>query len=253
MKLMTLLTLVLVLNACSFSDRKEEVAVNNDDLEFAVDTIADEASDREFQVEEQKVQVVNVEPAEPVLSDDFEVAPVEDTPMTALEEPSFSDFKKPEEKVTAIEEERVAYEPIEAPAKINLENLEPTVSTNSAIEHYRFQKGDTLMMVAFKIYGDYRKWKDIKKWNSDKKDIVAGTELKYYVPDQKFGWRPDGLPYLVKTGDTLQIISMDKYNTTRKWKSIYNNNKPLIRNPNLIFAGFTIYYQPTRDLASQSK
>ena len=250
MKLMTLLTLVLVLNACSFSDRKEEVAVNNDDLEFAVDTIADVSTDKEFHVEEQKVAEVNVEP---VASDEYDIAPVEDSPMTALEEPTFSDFKKPEETVTAIQEERIAYEPVEAPAKINMENIEPTINTNSAIEHYRFQKGDTLMMVAFKIYGDYRKWKDIKKWNSDKGDIVAGTELKYYVPDQKFGWRPDGLPYLVKTGDTLQIISREKYNTVRKWKSIYDNNRPLIRNPNLIFAGFTIYYQPMRDLASQPK
>ena len=64
---------------------------------------------------------------------------------------------------------------------------------------------------------------------------------------------PNGTPYMVKTGDTLQIISMDKYGTTRKWKSIYENNRPLIRNPNLIFAGFTIYYQPTRDLASEPK
>lgn len=262
MKLVTLLTLLLTLNACSFSDsRKEEVAVHQDDLEFAVDTIADGPANTEFKVEEQKIEEkkddqkiadVNIDG---VIADDYNIAPLEDTTMTAPQEPTFKEFAKtPSKKIELdnVQEERTAYVPKEAPAKINIDN-EAVVNTNGAIEHYKFQKGDTLMMVAFKIYGDYRKWKDIKKWNKDKREIVAGTELKYYVPDQKFGWRPDGLPYLVKTGDTLQIISMEKYNTTRKWMSLYKHNRPLIRNANLIFAGFTIYYQPTRDLASQSK
>ncbi|MBY0416271.1 MAG: LysM peptidoglycan-binding domain-containing protein, partial [Bdellovibrionales bacterium] len=139
----------------------------------------------------------------------------------------------------------------EAPAKIEISQVEP--STNyGAMETYRFQKGDTLMMVAFKIYGDYRKWKDLKKWNKGT-IITEGVDVKYYVQNQKFGWRPAGQPYMVRTGDTLQIISMDKYKTTRKWKSIYENNRPLIRDPNLIFAGFTIYYRPMRDLASETK
>jgi nucleoid-associated protein YgaU len=253
MKLVTLLTLLLVLNACSFSDsRNEEVAVHQDDLEFAVDTIADAPANTEFKVEEQKVAQVDLDVATP---DNYDIPPVEET-MTAPQEPTFKDFTKPEVTAAALPEEVVtehtAYVPTEAPAKINIDNMEHTISTNGAIEHYKFQKGDTLMMVAFKIYGDYRKWKDIKKWNKDK-EIIVGTELMYYMPEQKFGWRPDGLPYLVKTGDTLQIISREKYNTVRRWKALYENNRPLIRNPNLIFAGFTIYYQPSRDLASQPK
>jgi nucleoid-associated protein YgaU len=256
MKLLTLLTLTLVLNACSFSDsQKEEVAVHHDDLEFAVDTIADSAN-TEFQVEEQKIEEPKVE--EPKMADislddvgvvdTYQESTAQEPSMAALEEPTFEEFKRPETRVVA-----QVPEVQEAPARINIQREEPSVTSYGATENYRFQKGDTLMMVAFKIYGDYRKWRDLKKWNKDKREIVEGTELKYYVPNQKFGWRPDGLPYLVKTGDTLQIISKDKYNTTRKWKSLYEHNRPLIRNPNLIFAGFTIYYQPTRDLASQPK
>ena len=121
------------------------------------------------------------------------------------------------------------------------------------MEKYTVQKGDTLMMIAFKIYGDYRKWKDIKTWNPNVKKVGEGVELSYMVPDQKFGWMPNGLPYMIKTADTLGSISMDKYGTSKKWKSIYENNRPLIRNPDLIFAGFTIYYQPARSLASEPK
>ncbi len=247
MKKFAALTLIFTLSACSFSDaNKENVAVHNDDLEFAVDTLADAPSESsEFRVEEQKV-------AESVVPDEYQAPPVqeEEMVMTTPEEPKFEDFKKPEEQVDRF----IAETQVEAPAKIRIE--EPAYSPAPAygpMETYRMQKGDTLMMVAFKIYGDYRKWKDLKAWNKEKKKFSEGVELKYQVPDQKFGWMPNGLPHLVKTGDTLQIISMDKYGTTRKWKSIYENNRPLIRDPNLIFAGFTIYYQPARDLASEPK
>lgn len=253
MKIITLLALVLTLNACSFSNsNKEQVAVHNDDLEFAVDTIADQPAEVEpFQVEEQKVTQTTI-PDEYTVDTGNDVAyeappAIEDVAMV---EPKFSDFKKPEEKVEAF----LAHKDIrEEPAKIHIEEAMPSVSSFGPMETYRVQKGDTMMMIAFKIYGDYRKWKDIKSWNKNIKKIGEGVELKYYVPDQKFGWKPNGLPYLVKTGDTLQIVSMDRYGTTRKWKSIYDNNRPLIRNPNLIFAGFTIYYQPARDLASKPK
>ena len=60
-----------------------------------------------------------------------------------------------------------------------------------------------------------------------------------------------GLPYLIKEGDSLASISLDKYETLNKWRYIYNNNKPLIKDPNLIFAGFTLYYIPERDVASE--
>lgn len=247
MKLLVALTLIFTLNACSFSDaQKEDAVVHNDDLEFAVDTLADAPTESsEFKVEEQKI-------TETIIPDEHQAPPVMEgeLAMTAPEEPKFEEFKKPEEQV----EKFIADNPIEAPAKIEIEEpIYDSAPTFGPMETYRMQKGDTLMMVAFKIYGDYRKWKDLKTWNKEIRKFSEGVELKYQVPNQKFGWMPSGLPHLVKTGDTLQIISMDKYGTTRKWKSIYENNRPLIRDPNLIFAGFTIYYQPTRDLASEPK
>lgn len=254
MKIVTLLALILTLSSCSFSDsNKEEVAVTHDDLEFAVDTIADQPENQEFKVEEEKV-------AETIIPDEYQAPPVqEEVAMAPPQEPTFEEFKQPETKV----EEFLAEAPMpvvektkEAPARIEIKEERVMASTPSEygpMETYRVQKGDTMMMIAFKIYGDYRKWKDIKEWNKDVKKVGEGVELKYMVPDQRFGWEPSGLPYLIKTADTLGTISKEKYGTTRKWKSIYENNRPLIRNPNLIFAGFTIYYQPARSLASEPK
>ena len=110
---------------------------------------------------------------------------------------------------------------------------------------YTTQKGETLMQVAFKLYGDYRKWKDIMSLNNlSSQQVPRGMALQYEKPASKFVWNPSGNPYLIKNGDTLGTISQHKYNTAKRWKEIYNNNQPLIRDPNLIFAGFTIYYIP---------
>ncbi|MDO9182841.1 MAG: LysM peptidoglycan-binding domain-containing protein [Bacteriovorax sp.] len=267
-KISSITFLILLISSCSLSNsNKESVSSKpSDELEFTVDTFG-ETSGAEIKVEEQKV-------AETQISDDmsaFEKAvdKTEETvevkheemklvtntnegkeqPMTAIEEPKFKDYQKEVDNQIANTEK---IEILETPPEIA-----PKVSSTELgkEEQYYVQKGDTLMMVAFKIYGDYRKWKDLRTWNKDKLKykIGPGVVLKYYVPERSFGWQPSGLPYLVKTGDTLQIISMDKYGTTRKWKNIYENNRPLILNPNLIFAGFTLYYVPTRDIASKRR
>ena len=244
MKLITLLALILTLSSCSFSDsNKEVVAVQNDDLEFAVDTIADQSGNDEFVVDESPI-------ADTAMPEEIDSSPVKDISMVAPEEPAFSEFKEPDQKT----EEYLT----EAPAQIKIDPIptprtsrESTYSPGGSMATYKVQKDETLMMIAFKIYGDYHKWKDIKGWNSNITKIGEGTELSYMEPEQKFGWSPSGLPYLVRTGDTLGTVSLDKYGTPKKWKAIYENNRPLIKNPNLIFAGFTIYYQPARSLASE--
>lgn len=130
----------------------------------------------------------------------------------------------------------------------------PVIETTGNMGTYTVESGDTLMLVAFKIYGDYRKWREIARHNPsiNGQRLTAGTVLSYDMPMQRFDWSPKGQPYLVKSGDTLGTISNDKYGTTKRWRDIYNNNQPMIRDPNLIFAGFTLYYQPDRDVASES-
>lgn len=117
--------------------------------------------------------------------------------------------------------------------------------------NYKVQDNETLMIIAFKVYGDYTKWRELKRMNSGSigpnNSVKKGTILKYKQHKNKFVYSPKGNPYLIKNGDTLGIISNNVYNTPRKWKKIWNNNRKLIKNPNLIFAGFTIYYIPENE------
>lgn len=122
------------------------------------------------------------------------------------------------------------------------------------VKNYTVKKGETLMQIAFTLYGDVSRWKDIKNMNSgsmrNNNSLKAGTVLKYRAPSRAFVWNPSGTPHLIKTGETLGTISNSVYATPKKWKSIWENNKPLIKNPNLIYAGFTLYYKNQGSMAN---
>ncbi|EPZ50440.1 LysM domain protein [Bacteriovorax sp. BAL6_X] len=123
----------------------------------------------------------------------------------------------------------------------------------TASDYYEVQKGETLMWIAFKLYGDYRKWRDIQAMNQEAlaDGLQAGDKIKYQ--SGQYNWNPVGLPHLIRRGETLGVISQDKYGTPAKWRSIWDNNRDMIKDPNLIFAGFTLYYVPEeRDVASES-
>lgn len=123
---------------------------------------------------------------------------------------------------------------------------------------YVVQKNETLMLIAHKLYGDYRKWKSIQRVNGNLlffKKMGAGTRILVPTPDPNYSPSQNGTPYLIKTGDTLGKVSNHAYQIPKHWKYIWDNNKDVIKDPNLIFAGFTLYYLPleeakTRDLAS---
>lgn len=108
------------------------------------------------------------------------------------------------------------------------------------------QKGDTLMKIAFEVYGDLFKWKELYEANKDKiknpNDLPVGVELTYEKPAQEVRVSQEGEKYTIKKGDTLGSIAQDVYGTKKKWKKIWKNNQELIKDPNKIFAGFSLYY-----------
>jgi nucleoid-associated protein YgaU len=110
---------------------------------------------------------------------------------------------------------------------------------------YEVRKNETLMIIAFNLYGDYRRWKELRDMNSGalngKNDVYPGMEIKYMNPETTFEYQAQGNPYLIVRGDTLGLISNKTYGTKRYWKDIWKNNEVLIRDPNKIYAGFTIY------------
>lgn len=215
MNKLVILIVAINLASCSMSgNNKNNSVTKGDDLEFAVDTFVDSSQNEEFYVQEEAI---------------------------AANEPVYNDFQNDFQQ---------DFSAVEAPERIVINNAREEVSGYDFMDNYVVQKGDTLMLVAYKIYGDYGKWKDLKDWNPQEHQIKEGTILKYKVPERAFGWSPEGSPYLIKRGDTLGSISMDVYQTSRKWQEIYEHNKPLIKHPNLIFAGFTIFYKKNRQLAS---
>lgn len=183
-------------------------------------------------------------------ADEFIENPIEEPVLTeSYEEPIISDAPiVPEAPV--VEETAVIIAPEETAPVVS------TVVEAGTQKQYTVQKNETLMLIAFKLYGDYEKWKELANYNSDKLNgtthVKEGMVLNYPAPAEEFVWNPEGLPYLIRTGDTLGIISNNVYQTSKKWKLLWHNNRPLIKDPNKIFAGFTIYYPESgREVASE--
>lgn len=113
---------------------------------------------------------------------------------------------------------------------------------------YKVHRGDTLMKIAFKLYGDIDRWKDLKNWNKDSihkaSALEPGTQLNY-VDEGEFVVEKLDHNYKIKQGDTLGLIAKSVYGKTSKWKKLQQYNARLIKNPNRIFAGFTLYYNIT--------
>ena len=110
---------------------------------------------------------------------------------------------------------------------------------------YTVVAGDTLMKISFESFGDIFRWREILNANKDQiKDVhklVIGQVLRiegedYIVVDR------NGHPYLIRKNDTLLKISNSVYGTKSLWKSIWKNNPQLIKDPNKIYAGLTLYY-----------
>ena len=225
----------LVLASCSGSKSANNVAQENPQIELSD---ADEFI--ENPMEEQEPSLDDATSSEVAES----AALPTDTPEVAevpTEEPMVHDLM--EDAAPVVETETA----MNAPTPVSMGNVE---------SNYTVEKNETLMMISFKLYGDYSKWRDIANMNQDKlkngQTVQAGMVLRYMAPAENFIWSPEGNPYLIRTGDTLGGISKQSYGTVKKWKSIWDNNRPLIKDPNKIFAGFTIYTLDGRQVASES-
>lgn len=122
---------------------------------------------------------------------------------------------------------------------------EAPVITKETKAVYEVQREDTLMLISYKLYGHHREWKNIYQINKNilknPSGLRAGMQLQYYPP-QTPPQTPSGNPYLIKSGDSLSLIAGKVYGNIKLWRPIYKNNSQSISDPNLIFAGFTIYY-----------
>ena len=124
-------------------------------------------------------------------------------------------------------------------------------------EAYKVQPGDTLMKVAFTLYGDLDRWKEIRDLNQDKlkkgNTLRAGMELKVETPAAPFTPEELSHSYTIKHGDTLANIADDLYGKKMKYKKIQKYNSKLIRDPNRIFSGFKIFYDITPEEVAEAE
>jgi nucleoid-associated protein YgaU len=126
---------------------------------------------------------------------------------------------------------------------------EEGTATTGSTEKYSVKAGDTLMKIAFTIYGDIDRWKDLRDWNQaaikNASHLKVGTKLTYETPLQPFNAQELSHSYLIKQGDTLAGIADEVYGRKMKYRKLQRYNQKLIKNPNRIFAGFTIFYDIT--------
>lgn len=182
--------------------------------------------------------------------DGTEVAATDATNLEEVSAPTDSaDQTSPSEYVA----EAPAGSATEAPVDSSTSSEAPGASyaaqasgaTGPGDAEYLVQSNETLMMIAFKLYGDYGRWKEIASLNQDKlgggTSISNGMKLRYNSAGAGFNWNPEGKQHLIQSGDTLSLISKSYYGTLNKWRMIWENNKPLIKDPNKIFIGFTIF------------
>jgi nucleoid-associated protein YgaU len=188
-------------------------------------------------------------------ADEFIDTPSEEAPSTATvsDMPESDDASDEMTSTMAFDDSSSSAPPIAARTSAPVKTKS---SSGQATAQYTVQKNETLMMIAFKLYGDYARWKELANSNRDalKGSTVVreGMSLKYVAPEREFVWNPQGSPYLIRTGDTLGGISRSVYNTVKRWKLLWENNRPLIKDPNKIFAGFTIYYTENgREVAAE--
>ena len=122
---------------------------------------------------------------------------------------------------------------------------------------YHVKSGDTLMKIAFSIYGDIDRWKDLQDWNraalTSGTALRKGMTLKYETPAEAFSPEQLAHSYLIKTGDTLAGIADDVYGRREKYKKLQSYNPRLIKNPHRIFAGFTLFYDITQEEMAEAE
>jgi nucleoid-associated protein YgaU len=241
MKFVPILLLGLSLVGCSGSKSAQNVNSETPQIELSdADEFIENPTEESASLESTPTE----DPA--AIAETSTDVPAAEAPTESLEEPASST-----ESVSALTEDSTQ----------SLEGAAPVISNDVPMsggseKTYTVQKNETLMLIAFKLYGDYEKWKELANYNqgalNGSTNLKQGIVLKYNAPAEEFVWNPAGLPYLIRTGDTLGKISGSVYNDQKKWKLIWNNNKPLIKDPNKIFAGFTIYYlENGREVAAE--
>lgn len=182
-----------------------------------------------------------------------DVAPGSSEPLPAVVDESKSD----EQKTQTSSEPSKSDEHVAGTENNSQKGAASEPVLTGDIANYSVKRGDTLMKIAYNLYGDLSKWKDVYELNtgtlSTANSLEVGMMIKYRKPASDPNFEKNGEPFLIRRGDTLGSIAFDIYADRAKWRKLYENNRSLIRNPNKIYAGFYLYYQITEEERQQAE
>ena len=111
-------------------------------------------------------------------------------------------------------------------------------SSEEITEYYTVQPGDTLSKIAGRLYGNAGKYPAIFEANreviKDPNLIYPGQILRIIKPSVT---EISSETYTVKTGDTLSKIAKQFYKDARKYSIIFEANRDILKDPNIIHPG----------------
>jgi nucleoid-associated protein YgaU len=123
---------------------------------------------------------------------------------------------------------------------------------------YFVRSGDTLSVIASRVYGNPGKWRDLASVNNlaDPNRIYVGDVIYYRLDggSKQFAQQYEGAARAsvqVGQGDTLYSISSRVYGSGINWKVLWRDN-PQINNPDQLRVGMTIIYRNMSGVAASS-
>lgn len=125
---------------------------------------------------------------------------------------------------------------------------------------YVVRAGDTLALIASKIYGNPKMYKELADLNGigSPYRIYPGDEVRFNASNKKaiaFAKKLSGSKKTVKVqaGDTLSSIAQKVFGDPTAWKTLAAYNKDKISNPNRISRGMVLAYVDFGDGAAQAQ
>jgi nucleoid-associated protein YgaU len=139
-------------------------------------------------------------------------------------------------------------------ALITLEGLTDTFQAE--LKEYSWQRGDTFVSVAEKLYGDQEKSALLRQFNEGITYVAPGQKILVPIFDGRRqrgevvggdtaetvadGSAADGHSYTVVDGDSLWVISKEVYGRGALWEKIFEANRDLLDGPDDIAVGMKL-------------
>jgi nucleoid-associated protein YgaU len=162
--------------------------------------------------------------------------PVPSVSEASLPVPPVSNTSPPARTVSVVTGQPAQPQPVQS---------QPRPPASTASQRYIIKKGDTLISIAKRYYGDGLKWKVIYEANreviTDANFLPIGREI--VIPPVKTAEKmaalehPARTTYIVQKDDTLTKIAERHYGDPARWKDIYQANKEKIPNKDSIVPG----------------